>query len=47
MFGQTAIFNGLLTGRISKFLFDVVLHIPGMYQEKAAEGPVDVHTVLS
>jgi hypothetical protein len=44
MFGQTAIFNGLLTGRISKFLFDVVLHIPGMYQEKAAEGPVDVHT---
>ena len=35
MFGQTAIFNGLLTGRISKFLFDVVLHIPGMYKQRS------------
>ena len=31
MFGQTAIFNGLPTGRSSKFLTEVVLHIPGMY----------------
>ena len=44
MFGQTAIFNGLLTGRISKFLTEAVLHIPGMYQKSAVEGPVDVHT---
>ena len=43
MFGQTAIFNGLLTGRISKFLTEAVLHIPGMYQKSAVEGPADVH----
>jgi hypothetical protein len=35
MFGQTAIFNGLLTGRISKFLTEAVLHIPGMYKQRS------------